>query len=273
MKTAFKILPPLSTGKTYHLLLEAGRDGISLVWYSKDPLTIEGIFIYQSGKNIPDITLAEDLQRLLATENLPNYHSCIICYNTREALMVPAKFYSSASNEEMLNCMYGEMPGSQLFAEPVKDMDAFNIYRVPGNIHEALTNRFFAANVVHSNSLLVPYHREKSLYCIIYNSYIKVILFKDGKMQLVQLYDYNTPSDVAYHLLNTCTQHQLSPSEITLTLSGFIDQQSNLYEELYRYFLNIEMEGIPQDTEVSDEIKSQPEHFFSFLTALVTCAS
>ncbi|MBC7934421.1 MAG: DUF3822 family protein [Rhizobacter sp.] len=273
MKTAFKILPEFSAEKAYHLLAEAGRDGISLVWYSKEPLKIEGLFIYQSLKNTTDLTLAEDLQKILAGENLPHYHSCRICYNFKESLLVPAEFYKEQNSSGLLDCMYGTMPGSRYFSETINEIDATNIYRVPGEVHEALTNRFFAAQIIHSNSCLVPYTRQKDLYCIVYNSYVKAILYIEETPRLVQLYDYNTPSDVAYHLLNICAQHGLSASAITLTLSGFIDEQSNLYAELYRYFLNISMDEIPEGMEVSDEIRSHPDHFFSFLIALAKCAS
>ncbi len=273
MKAAFKILPELSTGKEYHLLAEAGRDSISLVWYSKQPLKIEGLFIYQSAKNSTDTTLAEDIQKLLATENLPHYHSSVICYNFKETLIVPGTYYNNDNSAAMLDCIYGDMPGNKYFSEKLKGMDAWNIYRVPNAIHETFSNRFFAAGTFHSNSLLIPYQQQKEFYCIVYNSYIKTLLFADGKLQLAQLFDYNTPSDVAYHLLNICAQHHIDPSVLTVTLSGFIDQQSNLYEELYRYFLNIKMDELPQDTAVADDIKVYPEHFFSFLITLVTCVS
>lgn len=273
MKTAFKILPALSTGKAYHLLAEAGRDGISLVWYSRDPLKVEGLFVYHSQKNITELTLAEEMQQLLASENLPHYHSCSICYNFKESLIVPGEYYKEQNNMQLLDCLYGEMPGSKYFSEQVKDMNATNVYRVPGAVEEALGNRFFAATTIHSNSWLISCTKQKDLYCIIYNSYIKALLFIDGRLQLVQLYDYSTPADVAYHLLNICTQHQLSPSAITLTLSGFIDRQSNLYEELYRYFLHINLDELPERVEVADEIRTYPDHFFSFLIALLTCAS
>ena len=273
MKTAFKILPAFSTERSYHLLVEAGREGISLVWYSKNPLKIEGLFIYQASKNTTDFTLAEDLQKLLAAENLPHYHSCRISYNFKESLIVPALFYKEENRAGLLNCIYGDMPGHRYFTEVIKELDASNIYRVPATVHEAVTSRFFAGNIMHSNSCLVNYAKQKDLYCIVYNSSIKVLLFTEGKLQILQFYDYNTPSDVAYHLLNICTQHGLSPGSITLTLSGFIDQHSNLYEELYRYFLNIDMDRIPQDIEVTDEIAAHPAHFFSFLITLVQCAS
>lgn len=246
---------------------------MSLLWYSKDPLRMEGLFVYQAQKNSTDSTLAEDIQKLLAGENLPHYHSVVICYNFKESILVPEEYYQAPLNAELLNSIYGDMPGNSCYTESVEGFDAVNIYRVPDVVGNALSNRFFAATTRHSNSLQIPFHKNKKLYCIVYNSYIKVMLFNQVTLQLVQLYDYTTPSDVAYHLLNVSAQHQLSPAETVLTLSGFIDKESNLYEELYRYFLNIEMDELPADVQLPDEMRAHPGHFFSFLISLATCVS
>ena len=273
MKTAFKILPELSGEREYHLLVEAGRDGVSLVWYSQNPLKIEGLFIYQAQKDLAEVSTAENIQQLLATEDLPAFHSSFICYNFKESLIVPDEYFKEQQQAELLNCVYGSMQGSRIFNEPVAGLDAVNIYRIPERVHAALSNRFASARTKHSNSLLVPFLKNKNLYCIVYNSSVKILLYTNGNLQLVQMYEYSTPSDVAYHLLNTCTQHGCAPSEITLTLSGFIDTQSNLYEELYRYFLTIDMDELPQGIDVPDEVRNYPDHFFSFLISLVKCAS
>jgi len=78
---------------------------------------------------------------------------------------------------------------------------------------------------------------------------------------------------VAYHLLNICNLHNILPESITITLSGFVDMQSSLYEEIYRYFLNVQMEQLPQEVDITDEIKAYPTHFFSYLISLIQCAS
>ncbi|RYY64347.1 MAG: DUF3822 family protein [Chitinophagaceae bacterium] len=246
---------------------------MSLVWYSKHPLKIAGLFVYQATKNISDGILAEELQKLLATENLPHYNSSSIRYNFKEGLLVPSAHYKEADREKLLACMYGEMPAAKYYSASATKPAATHIFAVPEVVDDVLSTRFFGADVSSSNPCLIEYAAQKELFCIIYNSYIKAILHVNGKLQIVQLYDYNTPADVAYHLLNVCQQHQISASEITLTLSGYIVEQSNLYEELYRYFLNIKMDDLSADIELNDEIREQPAHFFSFLIALVQCAS
>lgn len=231
------------------------------------------MFIYQAAKDLPGNTYAEELQQLLTSENLLHYHSCTVSYNYKDTLVIPSKYYREADQAAMLDLVYGKTVDMQLFTETLAPGDAVIAYRIPERVHQVLTNRLSAPEIVNSNTCLIRHASARDLYCIIYNNYIKVVLHKHGQLQLVQLYDYNTPSDVAYHLLNICQQHDLSPSTIRLTLSGFIDLQSNLYAELYRYFLHIEMDEAAEEIVIAEEIKTYPAHYFSSLIALTKCAS
>ena len=111
------------------------------------------------------------------------------------------------------------------------------------------------------------------MHCIFFHNSIKVFLFNGPALQLVQQFNYDTPVDAAYHLLNCCEQYNLAAAEITLMLSGMIDEQSKLYTELYRYFLSIEFEQTDKEIELHDRIKFYPSHFFSHLTGLASCVS
>jgi len=273
LKTAFKILPETSLDKTYDLLIEIGRGGFSLTWYSLMPFKMEGLSIYQAQRNSDDFMYADDLNKLLASETLPPYRSCKICYNFKEGMPVPNTCYDAAAREAMLNDVYGFTTGAVYFTQPVANTEFSYIYRVPKAIDDVLKNRFAEATILHTNACLIASKKELELYCVIYNSYIKCILFKGNELQIIQSYDYQTPSDVAYHLLNICNLHNILPESITITLSGFVDMQSSLYEEIYRYFLNVQMEQLPQEVDITDEIKAYPTHFFSYLISLIQCAS
>ena len=102
---------------------------------------------------------------------------------------------------------------------------------------------------------------------------MKVVLFKGGEVQMVQIFEYTTPTDAAYQLLNICNQYDLSPKEIPLTVSGFIDKKSNLFDELYRYFLNIDLDKPDNGVAIATHISQYPVHFFSHLILLVKCVS
>lgn len=229
---------------------------------------------YQFEMNLPAAEMATDLNQLLGKETLPEFNSCHIFFNFKEVMLVPGQFFKDSAAASMLDCKFGEQPTDAIFSEPVEGMKAINLYRVNDYIYNILNSRFLSAVFYHSHTLLIPFlqRQQQELFCTIYQHSIRVFLFRDDKLQLVQYFDYSTPSDVAYHLMNTCSLHQASPSEIRLTLTGFIDKESNLYEELYRYFLNIQIQE-SGDIELSGEVGEMPAHFFSHLISLVQCVS
>lgn len=275
LKTAFKIQPIENTASGYHLLIEAGWEGISFVYYSKDPLKVEGLYIYHFEKNSTALEIADELSFFFKEENLPEYLSCSICYNFKECTLIPSSLYKEAALPQMLNLMFADNGEVNNYAEKLNALDAQVLYRVNRRIDEVIRNEFPAAEAHHSNFFQLPVliPQKDSIYCIIYQNSIKVVLFKEAVLQMVQIFEYTTPSDVAYQLLNICNQHDLSPSEVTVTVSGFIDKKSNLYDELFRYFLNIELDNPASGVAIANHISQYPVHFFSHLILLVKCVS
>jgi hypothetical protein len=275
LKTAFKIQPIENTASGCHLFIEAGWEGISFVYYSKDPLKVEGLYIYHFEKNSTALEIADELSLFFKEENLPEYLSCRICYNFKECTLIPSSLYNEAILPQMLDLMNANNGEVNNYSEKVNVLNAHLLYRVNSRIETVIRKEFPAAQAHHSNFFQLPVliQKKDSLYCIIYQNSMKVVLFKEAVLQMVQIFEYTTPSDVAYQLLNICNQHDLSPKEITLTVSGFIDKKSNLYDELFRYFLNIELDKPDNGVAIATHINQYPVHFFSHLILLVKCVS
>ena len=275
MKTAFKIQPPANPERHHDLLIEVGWESISFIYYLIDPLRIEGLHVYYFDKNITATQIADKLDSFFAEQNMPGYNNCTICYNYKECTIVPSLMYDNKMLSGTLDVLFANNSPVSDYAEPLKGMDAFALYRVDCKVEAVLKQQYINAKTQHSNSLTVPALQENNdaLYCIIYQKSIKVILYKNADLQIVQYFDYTTPADVAYYLLHLCALHYISAVEINLKLSGFIDKKSNLYDELYRYFLNIQLDESAKDIEIASDINQYPLHFFSHLILLVKCVS
>ncbi len=275
MNTAFKILPTEKPLRPQHLLIELGWESVSFVYFSTEPYHVNGICVFHFPKNITSIELADELLAFFQVEQLSSYERTYVCYNFRECTLVPASLYKENMLGEMLNLVFPVNNRASNFAERAGDMDIVVAYRVDNRIESVMNQQFPQAESFHALSLLLPAlkHHVDLFYCVVYQHSIRIILFKNGELQIAQFFDYSTPTDVAYHLLNVCTQHGLSPSEITLTLSGLIDKKSNLYDELYRYFMTIELSEQDGDLEIAQAITQYPEHFFSHLITLAKCVS
>jgi hypothetical protein len=90
-------------------------------------------------------------------------------------------------------------------------------------------------------------------------------------LQVIQNFQYKVPEDAAYHLLNVCERFEVKANDTVLHLNGMIDPDSNLYNELYKYFLQTAFGTLPEIFTYNEEIKKYPEHYFSHLFELAAC--
>ncbi len=275
MNTAFKILPVEKPTRPHQLLIEIGWEHVSLLYFSKAPYQVNGLCVFQFSKNITAIDLADELQAFFQLEQLPAVENVYVCYDFKETTLLPAGMYKENMLAEILNVIFPVNNRASNFAELIKGLEIAVAYQVDNRIESVINQQFPSADLQHSLALRLPslVATQDLFYCIVYQYSIRVILFKNGELQIAQLFDYATPTDVAYHLLNACTQHGISPEQVTLTLSGLIDKKSNLYDELYRYFMTIELSQNDADVEIAQAITQYPEHFFSHLISLGKCVS
>lgn len=275
MKIAFKIPPVLNKNVESHLLVEAGKEDISFLLFSKNPVTIQGLFSYQFEKNLPHGIYMEDVKntiREFVALQPSNISSCNIFYNFPTTTLVPLQYFIEEEKEKMIELMFGADKSSNCFQENVKGQSIKNVYSVPATIYNLLMELYPNNKFAHSTSYQVNDDNinGNSLHCIVYSSSIKVLLFKNGQLQLVQYFDYVTPADVCYHLLNVAERFQMPASILNLALSGMIDAGSNLYEELYKYFLHISFEAKAK-ADVAENLNELRPHFYNHLTALAQC--
>lgn len=269
MKPGLNIQPTSHNTHDLHLLAELGNYGAFFLWFTKSPISVKGLISFDfSGVDV-DLDIEAAVKGLPAT---PKVSTTTISLDFKESILVPEK-YNAGVNEKALALMFGEDNETVVTIDHVTSSAIYNHYRITKKEESVIRKYFPNATVFHSTSLQLEQLNgsDNLLYCIIFHNTIKVILFKNSTLQIVQQYSYIVPEDVVYHLLNTCEQHNLNTSEIHLTLSGMIDEQSKLYNEIYRYFLHITFDKVDEDIVLPAEISEHPRHFFSHLTALASC--
>ena len=277
MKAAFKIIPEEEQNNDTHLLIEAGAESISFLLYSKSPFKINGLYLYNLDKNLLPAEIAAEINDGINNEPLlqQSFPSCTVCYNFKESLLQPQQYFNEEAQEEMLQLFFGSSNSAIIYCDKMPEQKIANVYRVEEIITQVLQEFFAEAAYFHSSTLQLKKlpEQDNTLSCIVYHSAIKIILYKENKLQLVQYFSYSIAMDVAYHLLNVCTQHGIAATEINILLSGMIDEKSNLYNEIYKYFLNVQFDKLPADITLSEGILNYPPHFFSRLISLASCVS
>ena len=250
--------------------MEVGDEDISFLIYSKSPLRVEGLYSLTLNKNaFPSDYINEVANFVEQNSSLSasTFSSVTVFYNFSTSTLLPLEYFREEDKEEILAQLFVLDNMRSCFQESCRDSDIKNIYSVPTAIHNALLEKYPTAKFAHSSSFQVDKNNESVLQCIIYNAGIKIIFYKEGQLQIVQYFDYVTPTDVCYHLLNVAERFETAPSYIQLNLSGMIDVDSTLYKEVYKFFLHINYTETA-DINVAEGFEGLPSHFYHHLTAL-----
>ena len=186
-----------------------------------------------------------------------------------EALLVPRKLYSPDTN--FLKLLYN-IPGATFLNDTIAEWQVVTSYAVPRDVYHEIITRFPFAVFTHVYTPVLKtnngFNADYELSVHFINSQFRVLLKKHQQVHLVQTYSYASPMDVVYYLLKIVTEFHLSQEEVQVILSGFIDESSPLYKEIYSYFQNIQFAAA---NTMSLPQQEHPNHFFTSVHNLAVC--
>ena len=222
----------------------------------------------------PEMT-AESLAKVYS--DLPElrngFQEVQVSYDHPASVLVPLSFYDADAAKTILRTMYGNIIGSSVISEPIDAWKLYNIYAVPNEVHDWVSRVYPVHKYRHNYTLsmgMIMNAPEDHILIDFSTHDFSLLLVKGGKLIVAQTMSYSSPEDILYYLLKACNQFSLSRDEIKLYISGLIEKESQLFRELYQYFLHTEFrEPVWQTTET----KKYPSHFFTSLNDLARCVS
>lgn len=202
-----------------------------------------------------------------------------VIYNWPENCLVPQKYFNVELNNSFLDLVHGDANNGIVMSEKIGGLEMYNIYRVPHEVHNFFQSHFPTSKFRHHNSLWMEYQQQEKLdfqdrvSVLFYLNEIVVAVIANGKLQVAQTYRYQTTEDIAYYLLNIYHRFNLKQTETPLLVSGMIELNSTIHEELLKYFLRVQTDSPPSGIAEKGQFQIFPEHYFSPLLKLVLCVS
>ncbi|MGZ3880630.1 MAG: DUF3822 family protein, partial [Flavisolibacter sp.] len=173
----------------------------------------------------------------------------------------------------LLNVLY-ELPSQKFLKDDIPEWQMTVTYSVPLSFFNSVRERFRFPEFVHaytpSLKVFNGFSSANQIDLHFSIQHFRVIVKKDNHIQLAQTYSYKNPLDVVYYLLKICYEVGLEQSEVTVVLSGLIDQDSAMFSELHSYFLNLNFAQAPSYSIPENEY---PQHYFTSLYNLAACVS
>lgn len=201
------------------------------------------------------------------------FYQVNICYDYPGSMMIPAAGFRQEDAGMLQMALPSAGAASLPVTEYLAEWQVYNVYTVPGDLHELLMAKFPIARFWHAATVdlktMQAAGTEGCLRADIRQHDFSLVAVRSGRLLLARSFAYSTPEDVIYYLLRTCNQFTLSQDEVNLEISGLVDRQSSLYKELYQYFSQIHFRE--NGWEANDT--TFPSHFFTSLNDLAQCVS
>lgn len=248
--------------------------GFSIVVLDSDNC-FKALVTYTFETVLSDVDMAEKFKDIFSSENLlqKQYSKTHIFWSFAQSILVPAELMNTDRNDNMLNLVFGDAKQGVIRSDFLYKHNLHNVYRTPQAINDIFLNYLPVATQTHLFSTIVnkDLPQGNHLFTVFYSNSLTIMLCKAGKLQAVQNFNFSHADDCVFHLLNVCKGFDVQPDSVTIHINGMIDAKSALYEIIYKYFLYIEFDTLPETYSYHETIKDHPPHFFTHLFALVSC--
>ncbi len=207
--------------------------------------------------------IGQKLNTIHSQVQIPNDVIKIYFLHT-ESMLLPQKYFEPKQTEQYLNLLFGAAPLTSVKFGSTNENEIMHAYRLETSLDQTLNTLFPTVEKEHALRFYpVSSGQKENIRLTIYQTEIRIHIQVDGKIQLHQVYAYQTKEDILFHLIKVCEQYQWNPVKTCIEVSGLISKDSALYDLIYRSFGRIEFKNseivLPEDI---DE-HAYPLHLFS----------
>ncbi len=209
-------------------------------------------------------------------ELLHRFEKITVAFDVPEMAIIPNSLFDESALKMHLQTLHPITQNVVLYFDSIQNKEVQIGYAVAKELHDWVNEKYPSAICFHlTGSLLKNFKStdKDSLLVDFRSGEFLVIVFKKEQLQLVQYYSFSSLADILYYLLKICEQFGLSQEEVIINISGLIEKDSAIYQELYKYFLNIEFEKNAESLNFVEAFNELPDYYFSNISKIITCAS
>lgn len=202
----------------YSLSIRIGSDGFSLSVVDES-----GTLLSTRKVSIPMSTLpTEEIIQLITKETQLNYRNIHLVYESDTYLFVPAPIFRSNEAADYLNFQQKTSKNDIVLFNYLPVWDIVNVFAIPKNLQTAL-NQLFPNTIIEQHlsyflTTKIKTQHENAIFIWVRPKNMDMIAFKNGKLQLLNSYEYQTAEDFTYHTLNIIDQLSIDGEKCKVSL-------------------------------------------------------
>ena len=203
-------------------------------------------YIFETSVSVEELTA--ECGRILDEDGLLSFEGeTVLITDSMAVTLLPKQFFNVDKNREILEKICSLDKHDRVFDRFIKNRDFYLIFAVPDKII-GLGNRFAGdVKILHTAECLLSLsdqvkasdHQRGVLMAEVQAHTLDILVIVGDRVQLLNRYLLNDPSDYIYHTLNTMRQLELDPESIPVYLSGIVHEEHPLKELLVKYIRNV----------------------------------
>lgn len=226
------------TGSTisnqYSLSIRIGSDGFSLSVIDESNTLLSTKTISVILASLP----VEEIANLINKETQINYRNIRLVYESDLYAFVPAPVFRSNEAAYYLNFQQTINKNDIVLYNYLPVWDTVNVFAIPKTIQTALSqlfpNTIIEQHLSYFLSTRVKTQHENSIFIWTRPKMMDVIVFKNGKLHLLNSFSYQTAEDFTYHTLNIIDQLSIDTEKCKVRLFN-AEKKPELLSTLEKY--------------------------------------
>lgn len=251
------------------LSIQVNLNGLSFCILNRSLNSIEFLNTTDFEQKLTPFDTLNRLKTELSTNTVfsDDFDAVTVIHQNELATLVPKSLYNADHKADYLKFNSKILKTDFITEEAISINDSINVYIPYVNINNYIFETFGAFIYKHSSTILIDniLQRVKAnitaeMFINVNNTTIELLIVDNGKLQLFNVFEYNTKEDFIYYILFVFEQLQLDPETTNIKLSGFINDGDELYSVLYTYVRHVSIIDSGFNFKVSDAIKKDNLH-------------
>ena len=170
------------------------------------------------------------------------YKKVQVAYSSKAFTLVPEKLYNSNHSTSYLKNITEISAWEEVFTDYIPSHKICNVFLIPKEVKTFFTEKYPEVSFYHSTTVLLNSFSKLTLnnegdklLVNLAKGNLEVILINDAKLKLLNSYDLSTGKDLLYYTLLIVEQFGLNQEKQEIYVSGLIDENSDLFQQLKRY--------------------------------------
>lgn len=229
--------------KQYLLSIRISSEGFNLTVFDESSVLLSSKKVAMS---ILSLSADEIIKNMLPETKL-NYRSVRLIYESDIYTFIPAPVFKMEEAADMLHFQFKPDKKDQIILNRIPKWQTVNVFSIPKTVNQALIHLFPNAIIEHHLSYFlnefVKLQSEDRVYIAVRSNMMDVVVILNGKIQLINSYNFSTPEDFTYYTLNLFDKLPLDSENCNVILFNS-DKRPELQKTLEKYLEVIRGEKI-----------------------------